>query len=357
MSNSKSETAKVVYFYETGAASVLKAVDEPLAEPGAGEVRIKVRAFGLNRAEVLMRQGLYLEKPVFPSRIGYEASGTVDAVGAGVSGFAIGDKVSTIPSFSQSKYGVYGEQALVPASSLVKNPAGLDDVAAASIWMQYFTAYGALVMQGGLGKNLASLGNGNSAKKHTVLVTAASSSVGYAAIQICLKEGATVIATTRIVAKKQSLLDAGAHHVIITGTSSDGPGHQQDLVNEILKITEAKGVDIVFDAIAGPLVLSLAKAAAFEGKIILYGALSLESTVFPLQLAIKKGLSISGYSMMQITEDGERMEIAKQYVLNGLQDGSLKPVIDKVFPFEQLKEAHEYMESNKQQGKIVVRVS
>jgi NADPH:quinone reductase-like Zn-dependent oxidoreductase len=223
--------------------------------------------------------------------------------------------------------------------------------------MQYFTAYGALVMQGGLGKDFESLGNGNSGKKQTVLVTAASSSVGYAAIQICLKEGATVIATTRSSAKKQALLDAGAHHVIVTGGANDAENQQQDLVKEILKITEAKGIDIVFDAIAGPLVLSLAKAAAFEGKIILYGALSLESTVFPLQLAIKKGLSISGYSMMQITEDVERMEIAKQYVLDGLTDGTLKPVVDKVFSFEQLKEAHEYMESNQQQGKIVVKVS
>lgn len=337
MSNSKSETAKIVYFYETGHASVLKAADEPLVEPDVGEVRIKVHAFGLNRAEILLRQGLYLEKPVFPSRIGYEASGVIEALGEGVKGYAVGDRVSTIPCFSQSKYGVYGEQAIVPAIALAAIPHGMDDIAAASIWMQYFTAYGALIMRG-------KLHNGQS-----ILITAASSSVGYAAIQIGKREGAKVIATTRTANKRESLLAAGADHVIVTNES--------DLVGEVLRVTDDKGVDIVFDAIAGPIVLQLAKACAREGQIFLYGALSLESTVFPLQLAIKKGLNIAGFSMMQITDNAARMETAKEYVYQGLNDGSFNPVIDKVFSFEQLKEAHEYMESNKQKGKIVVRVS
>lgn len=330
-------SARIIYFYETGDASKLKSVVEPLVEPGAGEVRIRVHAFGLNRAEILLRQGLYLEKPVFPSRIGYEASGVIEALGAGVRGFAVGDRVSTIPCFSQSKYGVYGEQAIVPAFSLAAIPDGLDDVEAASIWMQYLTAYGALVMRG------------NMRSGQVVLITAASSSVGYAAIQISKREGAKVIATTRTADKRESLLAAGADHVVVTNDS--------DLVKEVMCITDNIGVDIVFDAIAGPIVLQLAKACAREGQIFLYGALSLESTVFPLQLAIKKGLNIAGFSMMQITDDPGRLETAKEYVYQGLKDGSLQPVVDKVFPFEQLKEAHEYMESNKQNGKIVVRLS
>lgn len=330
-------SARIIYFYETGDAAKLKSVEAPLVEPGAGEVRIKVHAFALNRAEILLRQGLYLEKAVFPSRIGYEASGVIDALGEGVKGWAVGDRVSTVPCFSQSKYGVYGEQAIVPAFALAAIPDGLDDIAATSIWMQYITAYGALVMRGNLHRG------------QTVLITAASSSVGYAAIQIGKREGAKVIATTRTADKKESLLAAGADHVIVTNSS--------DLVKEVKRITDDKGVDIVFDAIAGPIVLLLAKACAREGKIILYGALSLESTVFPLQLAIQKGLSILGFSMMQITDDQARIETAKNYVCQGLKDGSLKPVIDTVFSFEQLKEAHEYMESNRQNGKIVVRVS
>ena len=108
---------KIVRFHETGAAEVLKLEDLPLTEPGEGEVRLKVEAIGLNRAEVMFRQGQYLQAPTLPSRLGYEAAGTVDALGPGVSGVQIGDRVSTIPSFSMGEYGVYGESAIVPASA------------------------------------------------------------------------------------------------------------------------------------------------------------------------------------------------------------------------------------------------
>src|SRR5579883_3058402 len=113
---------KIVRFEKTGSADVLQIFDEPPAQPGDGEVRIRVEAIGLNRAEVLFRQGLYLEKPEFPARIGYEAAGVVEALGSGVKGFKIGDKVSTIPSFQMSKYGVYGESAIVPAQALAHYP-------------------------------------------------------------------------------------------------------------------------------------------------------------------------------------------------------------------------------------------
>ena len=159
--------SKIVRFDKTGDASVLRIMDEPAQEPGEGEVRINVEAIGLNRAEVLFRQGLYLEKPTFPARIGYDAAGTVDALGAGVTGFKIGDKVSTIPSFTMSKYGVYGDSAVVPATALAHYPDNLSPEQAASIWMQYLTAYGALIS---LGKMKAG---------DYVLITAASSSVGY----------------------------------------------------------------------------------------------------------------------------------------------------------------------------------
>ena len=104
---------KIVRFHATGDADVLRIEDLPLAEPGEGEVRLKVEAIGLNRAEVMFRRGQYLETPKFPSRLGYEAAGTVDAVGPGVSDLQVGDRVSTIPSFSIGKYGVYGESAMV----------------------------------------------------------------------------------------------------------------------------------------------------------------------------------------------------------------------------------------------------
>ncbi|MBI5063130.1 MAG: alcohol dehydrogenase catalytic domain-containing protein, partial [Desulfatitalea sp.] len=99
---------KIVRFHKTGGPEVLQFDELPLVEPGEGEVRLKVEALGLNRAEVQFRMGLYLERPHLPARIGYEAAGIVDAIGPGVEGFKTGDRVSTIPGFSQNKYGVYG---------------------------------------------------------------------------------------------------------------------------------------------------------------------------------------------------------------------------------------------------------
>ena len=116
---------KIIRFHELGGADVLKIEDLPLAEPGKGEVRLKVEAIGLNRAEVMFRQGQYLENPELPSRLGYEAAGIVDAVGPDTSGVQIGDRVSTIPVFSMGKYGVYGESAIVPDYAVAFYPDNL----------------------------------------------------------------------------------------------------------------------------------------------------------------------------------------------------------------------------------------
>ena len=141
---------KIVRFYETGGPEVLKIEELPLVEPGEGEVRLAVEAIGLNRAEVMFRQGQYLENPELPSRLGYEAAGIIDAVGPGVSGVRIGDRVSTIPSFSIGTYGVYGESAVVPAYAVAQYPDNLSPVEGAAIWMQYLTAFGALIEFGQL---------------------------------------------------------------------------------------------------------------------------------------------------------------------------------------------------------------
>jgi NADPH:quinone reductase-like Zn-dependent oxidoreductase len=331
--------AMIVRFHELGDADVLKIEEVADKQLAPDEARIKVSALGLNRAEVLLRQGRYLERPRFPSRIGYEASGVITELGAEAlqAGFAVGDKISVVPCFSQVRYGVYGESAVVPAKALAKYPASLDEVQAASIWMQYFTAYGALIELGKLQKD------------EFALITAASSSVGYSAIQLVKSAGAIAIASTRTTAKKQQLLDSGADHVIVT--------NEQNLAAEVERITAGHGADLIFDAVAGPILVDLARAAAYEARIYIYGALSLESTVFPLQLALKKGLSINGYTMFQLTDDAERFGRAKEYVYKGLESGALKPVIDKVFDFAQIVEAQKYMESNQQNGKIVVRVS
>lgn len=328
---------KMVRFHKFGDASVLKLEDVDVPGPQAGEVKIKVSAIGLNRAEVMYREGKYLERPEkFPAGLGYEAAGTVDSVGPGVTGFKIGDKVSTIPAFSMAKYGVYGEVALVPVNAVAHYPDNLSVEESASIWMQYLTAYGALV-------DYAHIKKGD-----YVLITAASSSVGIAAIQLCRAAGATPIATTRTEAKKQALLGYGAEAVIVTDT--------QDLEKEMKTITSGHGADVVFDPVAGEFLEALAKVTAKGGTIFEYGALSTKPTVFPLFTALQKGLKVQGYTLFEVTSDQPRFERGRKYVFDMLDTGTFKPIIDKTFKLDQIADAHRYMESNSQSGKIVVTV-
>jgi len=328
--------SKIIRFHETGGADVLKIEDLPLTEPGKGEVRLKVEAIGLNRAEVMFRRGQYLEAPNLPSRLGYEASGTIDALGPDVSDFQMGDRISTIPGFSMGTYGVYGESAIVPVSAVAHYPENLSATEGTAIWMQYLTAFGALVEIGQL------------KKEDVVLITAASSSVGLAAIQITKSAGALAIATTRGADKKQALLDAGADHVIVT--------NDEDLAEKVMSITSEKGANIIFDPVGGPMLEMLASAAALGATIFEYGALAPEATPFPLFLSLAKGLTVRGYTLFEITKDAERTARGKQYVYEGLQSGALKPIIDRTFTLDDIADAHRYMESNQQKGKIVVTV-
>ncbi len=327
---------KIVRFHETGGAEVLKLEDLPLSDPGSGEVRLKVEAIGLNRAEIMFRKGQYLETPQLPSRLGYEAAGIIDAVGADVSAFQVGDRVNTIPSFSMGQYGVYGESAVVPASAAAKYPASLSANEGAAIWMQYMTAFGALIEYGNLKKGDA------------VLITAASSSVGLAAIQIVKSVGGIAIATTRGADKKSFLLEAGADHVIVTD--------EEDLVEKVMALTHGNGARMVFDPVAGPLLEQLAAATAPGGIIFEYGALAPHPTPFPLFPALAKGLTVRGYTLFEIVKNPDMLKRGKDYIYEGLESGSLKPIIDKTFPLTDIAEAHRYMASNQQKGKIVVTV-
>ncbi|MGA9922484.1 MAG: zinc-dependent alcohol dehydrogenase family protein [Isosphaeraceae bacterium] len=328
--------ARVVRFHEIGGPEVLKIEEIEVPPPVNDEIQIRIHALGLNRADAMFRSGQYLEEPKLPARPGYEAAGTVAAIGPGVRGFTIGDAVSTIPSFSLNAYGLYGDLANVPVHAVTHYPASLSWAEAAAVWMQYLTAYGALI-------DIAGLKSGE-----TVLIPAASSSVGLAAIQIANKVGAVPVALTRGGAKRQALIDAGATHVIATD--------EQDLVKEVLGITGGKGARVVFDPVGGPTITKLARATAHLGTLFLYGALSTEPTPLPVMEVLGKWLTIRGYVMMEITGDPKRLERGKQFVNEGLAEGSLKPIIAKIFPLEEIVEAHRYLESNQQVGKIVVTV-
>jgi len=328
--------ARVVRFHETGGPEVLRIEQVEVPPPGKDEVRIRVHALGLNRAEAMFRGGQYLYTPRLPSRLGYEAAGTVEAIGAGVTGVKLGEAVSTVPAFSLNDYGVYGDVATVPAAAVAKHPVSLSWVEAAAVWMQYATAYGALI-------DIAAL-----EASDTLLIPAASSSVGIAAIQIASMVGATPVALTRGGRKREALLGVGAAEVIAS--------QEQDLVAEVRRITGGKGARVVFDPVGGPTVAKLTAAMARRGILFQYGMLSTEPTPLPLADVLGKSLTIRGYVLFEITNDPRRLERAKQFIIDGLAAGKLKPVIARTFPLDQIVAAHRYLESNQQIGKIVVTV-
>jgi NADPH:quinone reductase-like Zn-dependent oxidoreductase len=325
---------RVVRFHAIGEPEVLRIEDVDVPPPGADEVRIRVEALGLNRAESMFRRGQYIVSPKFPERLGYEAAGIVDSVGAKVTSLVPGDAVSVIPSLSMQRWPAYGELATFPADLVVKHPSNLSWQEAAAAWMQYITAYGALI-------DVAKL-----VKGEFVVVTAASSSVGVAAIQIANMIGAIPIAMTRTGLKTRALIDAGAAHVIAT--------EKEDLVARLREITADSGVRVIFDPISGPAVEKLTDAMAYGGILIAYGLLSGEPTPFPLFNALVKSLTLRGFIYSEIVAHPQRLAAAKTFIIEGLASGSLKPLIARTFTFGQIVEAHRYLESNEQMGKIVV---
>jgi NADPH:quinone reductase-like Zn-dependent oxidoreductase len=321
--------------YQHGGPEELRIEEMDIGEPGPGEVRLRVEAIGLNRSEAAFRAGQYAVSPKFPTLLGYEGVGVIEALGPGVQGFSPGERVCVLPNTRLGDYGMYAERALIPARSLLAPPPGLSTVEAASIWMQYFTALGILEA-------------GHAGVGDYVIIRAASSSVGLAAIQLANWAGAVPIAATRTNAKAEALKEQGAKHVIAT--------LETDWVAEVQRVTGGKGARVIFDPVGGPDVEKLALAAGEEGIIIIYGGLSGQATQFPHWPAALKSLSLRGWVSSTIWNRPERFARYRALILQGLASGHLKPVIARTFPLARIVEAHRYLESNQQIGKIVVTV-
>ncbi|MDF2710304.1 MAG: zinc-binding dehydrogenase [Nonomuraea muscovyensis] len=330
--------ARTVRFHEIGGPEVMRLEDVEPGEPGPGEVRIRVDAIGVNRAEALFRLGVYIEQvKQFPARLGTEGAGVIEAVGPGVTGFAVGQAISVVPAFSQNDYGVYAERAIVPASALLPRPDGVDAVSGAAVWMPYLTAYGAMVEVGRIRPG------------DVAVVNAASSGVGLAAIHTADRLGATPIAVTRTRDKRQRLIEEGAAEVIVS--------EEEDVTARVLALTGGRGAEYVFDAVAGPGVAELARAVAPGGTLFLWGMLSGQPTPYPgFDLGMPK-LNMRTYTVHEITRDPERLRRGAAFVSSGLRSGAFRPVVDRVFPLEEIAAAHRHMESGTQVGKIVVSVA
>jgi NADPH:quinone reductase-like Zn-dependent oxidoreductase len=327
--------AKIVRFHEIGGPEVLRVEDADAGEPGAGEALVKIEVIGLNRAEAARRGGHYVVKPPLPARLGAEASGTILKLGPDSQGWTVGDSVFTLPGGAASQHGVYASEVVLPLAGLMKLPDGFDLTQAASIWVAFFTAWGGLVETGKL------------ARGEFVIIPAASSGVGLAAVQIARDLGAIPIAATRRSGKTEALIEAGAAHVVAT--------EEQDLVKEVARITGGKGVPLIFDPVAGPYVETLFECLADDGVLIIYGGIANKAATFPRQPAIRRNLTMRGYNFFPMLADKARLKVAYDYILERVRDGRFKMPIARTFALEDVVEAHRYLESNQHVGKIVMR--
>ncbi len=326
--------AKVVRVQAAGGADKLLVEDFDVAAPGPGEVRIRVGAIGLNRFETMYREGSY-GTTIFPAKIGSEAAGTIDALGSGVGEFKVGDRVACIPGLSMEQYGTNGELILYRADMLVKTPANQSDAEAAATWMQYLTAWAVRLYR--------PINPGDA-----IVITAASSSVGLAAIALVNAVGGVPIAVTRGRGKAEALKTHGAAHVVVSD--------EQDVTQAIRDVTGGKGATLIFDAVAGPGFAGLASALAVNGMAIIYGALGGEPTHLPARMMTALNATVKGYAVNHLIAVPDAFCEAVATISDGIASGALKPVIDRTFDLSEIVEAHRYLEGNTQIGKVIVTV-
>ncbi|NKY43749.1 zinc-dependent alcohol dehydrogenase family protein [Nocardia cerradoensis] len=325
--------SRVVVFDETGAPEVLRIADEPVGTPGAGEVRLRIEAVGINRLDQMVRTGMSPRPIRLPrARLGVEATGTIDAVGAGVQRWSVGDPVIVTAVPDMDTNGTYAEHLVLPADRIIARPAELDAIGAAALWVAYSTAYGALVEK-------AAMRPGDH-----VLITAASSAVGLAAIQIANQIGAIPLAVTRRTAKKDTLLAAGAAAVIVTD--------HDDVVEATQQHTGGAGADIILDSVMGPGLAELAGAAKpFSGTLVTVGWLDPRPAPYPAG-----PITMIRYMSFEHTLDPGAVHRIAAFLTAGIRTGALQPTIDTVFTLDDIVAAHHHLEKGTHIGKIVATI-
>lgn len=308
----------------------------PVPEPGPGEVRYRVAAFALNQADLLLTEGRHFAKADLPIRLGYEACGTVDAVGDGVTRFRAGDRVTCIPNVD-GPYATGGEYALARETHLTAWPDGWSAEQAASLWMQYLTPYFPFA-------ELFPFQPGD-----WVMITAATGGTGLGSVAIAKLLGARVIATTRSENKFAALLAQGADVAIST--------ERDDFVAEVMRVTGG-GVRLICDSLCGPYVSTLTETLADKGIMFIHGALAGDN-VFSLSALnlVYRRAGLYGYSLINQLREPGAIERGCSFILDAIARGALPlPRIDQVFALGEVRAAYGRMREGRQTGKIIVRV-
>ena len=327
---------RAVVIEEYGSPEVLQLRELPNLEPSHQEVRVKVRASALNRADIEERKGNY--PPPIPSQYeipGLEFAGVVDKLGEGVSNWQLGDRV-----FGLLVAGGYAEQVLIHERMLMPIPPHLSNEQAAAIPEVFFTAYDALI-------DKANFQGGD-----TVLIHAGASGVGTAAIQLARVMGAsTIFTTSRSTWKLEKCLELGANRAINTA--------QEEFDRVVLDATASRGVDIILDFVGADYLEKNLNAAALEGRIVQIAMLSGASAEIDLQKILSKRLRLQGTTLRSRPIE-QKMTLTQKFakqILPLFADGRLKPLIDRSFDLQEIVEAHRYMENNSNFGKVVLTVT
>lgn len=325
---------KAVYIKEFGGAEnlELREVENP-AKPEKNQVLVSIKASGINRADILQRKGLYAAPKGFPERIlGLEFAGEVAEIGESVKDFKIGDRV-----FGITAGGGNAEMILTESSHLARIPKNLSFVEAATFPEVFITANDAIFTQGELKTG------------ETLLIHAIGSGVGLAALQLAKAKDAKVFGTSRTAEKLEQCKEFGLDEAIITGEN-------KDFAEIIKEKTDGEGVNIILDLVGASYFEANLESLALKGRLILVGLVGGRSAEFNLGMALAKRLKIIG-TVLRARSSEEKAEATKSFIENVLpliESGKITPNLDKVFRAENAGEAHEYLESNKSFGKVVL---
>ena len=319
---------KAIQIHETGGPEVLQLAELPIPEPGPGQVLIRIEATGVNFIEIYFRKGVY--KAALPMTPGSEAAGTVEKLGAGVTGFAAGDAVASV-----SVLGSYAEYALVPAAQLVKTPPSLSPEKAAAAMLQGMTAHY-------LAHSTYPLKSGD-----TALVHAGAGGVGLLLTQIATRLGARVITTVSTQAKAELSREAGASDVILYS--------KQDFEVEVKRLTDGKGVDVVYDSVGKTTFEASLNCLRPRGLLALFGASSGPVPPFDLiQLSGKGSLFITRPTLWHYVATRAELEWRAGDVLGWAAKGELKLRTEFIYPLAEVAQAQIDLEDRKTTGKILL---
>ena len=314
-----------------GPPEVLALEDRPAPEPGHGQVRVRVHASGLNRADLLQRGGRYPAPPGAPPDVpGLEYAGIVDQVGPGVTRWKAGDRVMGIVAG-----GGYAEYVLTHERTAVQVPRGLSLVEAGCVPEVFMTAFDAMFRQARL------------VAGETLLIHAVGSGVGTAALQLARRAGARTLGTSRTPAKLDAAAELGLDHGLAGGEAWP---------ETVLDLTEGRGVDVILDLVGGPYLSGNLRSMATGARHVVVGVPGGSTAQIDLRALMARRASIRG-TVLRARPLEEKAALAREFehqVVPGFADGSLRPVLDSTFPPERVHEAHRTMEENKNFGKLVL---